>query len=187
MNRNHVYILLVGLVMLSGCARERPGVNSPGTRLPGLGVALEIPGNFLPMPDDMLAELDAMTLEMAPFTAIPRYAYAEAAGRALLIVSELVLIEGANPVGHPFDHIHTYKEHLKAHFGVQEITNETIVSDDIITLFLAMLLGDDSLLFKGLSYIAPNRFVMIDLYLLEDITPDEAFGFQNIFNSLRRS
>ena len=187
MNRNNVWILLVCLVFFSACARESNRADSPGTRLPGLGIALEIPENFLPMPEESLVELEAMTLAMAPFTAIPRYAYAEISGRAFLIISELILTDGINPGERPFDSIHAYKRNLKAHFGVEEITNETIVSNNITTLFLAMLLGDDSLLFKGLSYISPNRFVMIDLYILYDVSPDEALGLQNIFNSLRIS
>ena len=184
MNRNHIYILLACIILFSACAREDTGVIFPGTKLSGLGIALEIPENFLLMPEEALAELEVMTLAMAPFTAIPRYAYAEIYGRGVLIISELALIEGTNLGVHPFEHTQTYKKNLKAHFGVEEITNETIVSNNITTLFLAMLLGDDTLLFKGLSYISPNRFVMIDLYILYDVSPDEVLGLQNIFNSL---
>jgi len=186
MNRNCVCVLLVCLVFFFACTREGTETSPAGTAFPELGIALGIPENFLPMPEEALVELEAMLLGMPPFTALPRYAYAEETGKAVLIISELILMEGAELEEHPFDNISAYMRNLKAYFGVEEITNETIISNDIATLFLAMLLGDDSLLFKGLSYISPNRFLRIDLYILYDITPAEALGFQNIFNSLRR-
>jgi hypothetical protein len=152
-----------------------------------LGIALEIPENFQPISEELFSELELIVIEIEPFTRTIQHAFVESSGKGILIISELEFIEGVSPERHPLDYINIYKRNLAAHYGVEEIIGEEIHSNDITTVVLAMIFGDnDYSLFKGLSYVFPNRFFMIDLYVFNtNVTRDDAIGFQNVFNSLK--
>jgi len=153
-----------------------------------LGITLEIPKNFQPISEELFGELELIVIEIEPFTRTIQHAFVESSGKGILIISELEFIEGVSPERHPLDYINIYTRNLAIHYGVDEITGEEIHTNDINTVVLAMIFGDDDYsLFKGLSYVFPNRFFMIDLYIYNaTITRDDAIGFQNIFNSIRR-
>ena len=86
------------------------------------------------------------------------------------------------------DNIYIYKKNLEEFFGSGEIQYEEINSGDITTILLAMAFqeGDEEIsLFKGLSYKYPDQFFVIDLYVVNSkVAAGDAFGFQNVFNSL---
>ena len=160
-------------------------------RLDKLGVSLKIPGDFQPVPENKLADMEkagVTVLPVEPFTVIPRYGYAHGSGKGIIIISELRFGEGVTPQKYPMDNIFIYRNNLAAWFGVDEINNEDIQSGDITTVLLAMTFtegGDDISLFKGLCYIYPRRFFMIDLYVFNSrITAADAAGFQNMFYSI---
>jgi len=155
------------------------------------GVAMKLPENFQPLPKDKLGETNAMVftvIDAEPFSVTPLYAFFESSGKGILVVSELKFNEGTGPEKYPLDSLYIYKKNIAAHFNVEEISHEEINGKDITTVLLAMLFeeeGGDISLFKGLSYKYPDRFFMIDLYVTNSkVTPKDAFGFQNVYNSL---
>jgi hypothetical protein len=185
------YLPLVCLLLLSGCFLKKKEAGTGVVKLSGLSVTMKLPENFQPLPKDKLgdmAELGTTVIEAEPFTVTPLYAYFESSGKGILVVSELKFSEGSEPEKYPLDSVYIYKKNLEAHFGVEEISHEEINGKDITTVLLAMEFEDENggiSLFKGLSYKYPNQFFMIDLYVTNSkVTSKDAFGFQNVFNSL---
>ena len=182
------------LIIFSGCLQKKKAegnVTAVTVQLPNLGIAVQIPENYLQMSREQMdeTEMPATTvLDVEPFIVSPQYAFREKTGKGLIIVSSLGFIEGATPGKYPMDNIFIYKKNLEAYFAAGEITHEEIPGEDITTILLAVLLqeGDlDIYLFKGLSYCRPDMFFMIDLYYSAAITDEDAIAFQNVFNSYR--
>ena len=189
MNRRYVCVLSICLVLFSGCLREKNKADSGSIKLPRLGVALQIPENFKPLPQNSFNDMEVprtTIIETEPFTVIPLYAYEDSSGKGIIIISELKFNEGFTPENYPMNNIFLYKRNLEKFFKVEELTSEEIHGKDITTVLLAMVFeGEDISLFKGLCYYYPERFFMIDLYAVNSkITPDDAFKLQNIFSSL---
>jgi len=191
MYRGYICFLCFCLIFLSGCFLKKKEADTGSVQLSGLGVTFKLPENFQPLPKDKLAGMEALgatALEVEPFTVVPLYAYAESSGKAVLVISELKFNEGGEPEKYPLDTVYIYKKNLEAHFEVDEISHEEINGQEITTVLLAMSFdGEDGgvSLFKGLCYKYPDRFFMVDLYVTNSkITSKDAFGYQNIFNSL---
>lgn len=177
--------LLVMCLILFPCCRKKAETVSGGVQLPRLGITFKIPPNFMPLPADQLGEIGAMSADVDPFAATPRYAYADSSGKGILVISELEINEGIESEKYPLDTIYMYKKNLESYYDVPEIASEEINSNDITTVILAMMFDEELSLFKGLCYKYPDRFFMLDLYVVNSqVTKDDAFGFQNIFNSL---
>ena len=192
MNYRYAYVLCICPVLFSGCFSKKIDTNPSSMQLSRLGVTLQIPENFQPLPQDRFKDVEVprtTIIEAEPFTVIPLYAYAEISGKGIMIISELKFNEGFTPEKYPMNNIFLYKKNLEKYFKVEEITSEEIYGKDITTVLLAIMFEEeeeeDFSLFKGLCYYYPERFFMIDLYLLNSkITPDDAFRLQNIFSSL---
>jgi hypothetical protein len=187
----YLSLQLVCLLLFSGCFLKKKEADTGTVKISGLGVAFKLPENFQQLPKDKLSDMETLgttALEVEPFTVTPLYAYAETSGKGILVVSELKFNEGSEPEKYPLDSVYIYKKNLEAHFGVEEISHEEINGKDITTVLLAMGFEDEDgglSLFKGLGYKYPDSFFMIDLYLNNSkVTSKDAFGFQNIFNSL---
>jgi hypothetical protein len=183
--------LLCFCLLFSGCFLKKKEAETSSVQLPKLGVAFKLPENFQPLPKDKFGDMEALgatLVEVEPFTVTPLYAYAEQSGKGILVISELQFSEGSEPEKYPLDNIYMYKKNLEAHFNVEEIKHEEINGKDVTTVLLAMLFEDEEggiSLFKGLSYKYPDQFFMIDLYVANSkAASQDAFGFQNIFNSL---
>jgi hypothetical protein len=187
--------LCVCLVFCFGCSgrKNAAGIDERGmVRLDKVGVSLQLPKGFQPVPEDRLGDLERVgvtVLPVQPFTALPRYGYADKSGKALMIVSELQFSEGVTPRKYPMDNLFIYRNNLAAWFDVDEIQHEEIEGGGITTLLLAMSFteGEDTIsLFKGLCYAYPQRFCMIDLYVINSRAgPEDAAGFQNMFYSIQ--
>jgi hypothetical protein len=180
---------LVSLILFSGCFNKR---NIPRVEeLSKLGILINIPENFQELSEEMFSNIDILMLtmlEVEPFSVNPLYAYAENTGKGLIIISELKLQENFTPEVNPLNNFYTYKRNLENHLTIEEIGSEEI-GGDITTLLLAIVFqedGDDVFLFKGLSYIYPNHFYKIDLYVIyNEITEKDALDFINMFGSMR--
>jgi hypothetical protein len=191
MYRRFLCVLCVCLAFFSACFLKKNTPDSGSTKLSGLGVAVKIPESFRPLPQSQLKDVQALgatTLDVEPFTVVPMYAYADQDGKGVIVISHLQFSEGAVPRRYPMDNIFIYQKNLEAYFGAGEISNEEINGQHITTILLAMIFqeGDDGIsLFKGLCYYYPEKFFMIDLYVVNsNVTFDDAAGFQNIFYSL---
>jgi len=190
MYRRFLYFLCVCLALFSGCFLRKNTSDSGSTKLSELGIALKIPESFQPLPQIQLKDIEtlgATTLDVQPFTVTPKYVYADQ-DKGVLVISQLQFSEDAVPRRYPMDNIFIYKKNLEAYFGAGEITSEEIDDQHITTVLLGMMFQegeDDISLFKGLCYYYPDKFFMIDLYVVNSkVTTDDASGFQNIFYSL---
>jgi hypothetical protein len=150
-----------------------------------------LPENFQPLPQEKLKEaetLGATVLEVTPFTVIPQYAYIESSGKGIMVISELQFSEGVSPEKYPLDNIYIYQKNLEKHFASGEITSEEINGNEVTIVLMAMTFQegeDDIALFKGLCYVYPERFFMIDLYVFKDkVTGADAANYANVFYSL---
>ena len=184
-------ILCVFLTFLSGCFLKKDKADSGLEKLPKLGVAMKIPENFSAVPREILDNIEtlgAMTLTVQPFNVNPLYAYMNNSGNGMIVISELKFMEDASVERFAMNNIYAYKKNLEERFASGEISSEEMGNDDISTILLAMVFQEDSddiFLFKGLSYIYPNRYFMIDLYVVNrDIAESDALEYMNMFNSL---
>jgi len=160
-------------------------------KLPQLGITLKLPKNYQPLPPEQLenVEMFGMTVvEVEPFAVVPCYAYAENSGKGIMVVSQLQFREGHEPEKYPMDNIYIYRKNLETYFASGEITSDEIGSKDVTTILMAMMLeedGDDIALLKGLSYVYPDRFFMIDLYAIKNKNSvTDASNYMNTFLSL---
>ena len=191
MNRKLLYILLISLTIFSGCPVKKNKGISGSIQLSKMGITLKIPENFQSLPKerlDNIQTLGATVIEADPFTVIPQYAWADSEGGSVLVISELQFNKDAVSEKYPLDNIYIYKKNLEILFASGEIASEEITGSGITTVLLAMLFneGDEDIsLFKGLGYKFPEQFFMIDLYVVnQKVSAGDAFGFQDIFNSL---
>ena len=180
--------LLCALALL-GCFSGQRQESSSSAELPQLGIAVKLPENFSPLPRENLREAGSFSLiEADPFTPIPLYGYRESDGKGVLIISQLELTEGAEAEKYPLDTVFIYKKNIERYFGVEEIATEEISNQDITVVLLAMMFGEGEeaiSLFKGLCFKYPDRYFMLDLYVVNAlVTRDDAFRFQELFNSL---
>ena len=179
------------LLFFPGCFLKKTPTDSGVTKLPQLGITLKLPENFQPLPTEQLESvgmLGATTLDVEPFAVIPHYAYLESSGKGIMVVSQLQFRENAEPEKYPMDNIYIYQKNLETYFASGEISSEEIGDKDVTTVLMAMMLeedGDDIALIKGLSYVYPDRFFMIDLYAVKDKNSvDDASSYMNTFLSL---
>jgi hypothetical protein len=132
--------------------------------------------------------LPATIIKAEPFTVIPRYAYAESSGKGFIVISELKFNEGVTAEKYPLNSIFMYQKNLEKYFDTGEISSEEIDGKDISTILMAMMFEEESediALFKGLSYVYPDRFFMIDLYVIRGkAVIDDASGYINLFYSM---
>jgi hypothetical protein len=191
MRRILAFTLSVCVMVFPGCFAKKSSHDSAYEKLPKLGVVVKIPESFTALSQAQMENaslLKTTTLELEPFNVIPLYAYTDTSGKGLIIISELPFMENITPERFPMSNIYNYKKNIEDYFGSEEISSEEMGGNDISTVLLAMSFnedGDDVFLFKGLNYIYPNRFFMIDLYVInKDITQEDAMGFINMFNSL---
>jgi hypothetical protein len=152
---------------------------------------MKLPENFQPLPQETFKDIEtlgATILEVNPFTVIPQYAYVDTSGKGIMVISELQFSEGISPEKYPMDNIFIYQKNLETHFASGEITSEELGGHDVTTVLMAMMFqeeGDDIALFKGLCYVYPSCFFMIDLYVIKDkVTTIDATHYVNIFSSL---
>jgi hypothetical protein len=183
-------ILFIILVLFSGCSKNKT-VEPAVEKLPKLGIVIKIPENFNTLPMEQLANfgmLKMTILEAEPFDVTPCYAYADVSGKGLIIVSELKFMDGVTPAKFPMNNIYTYKENIEEYFGSGEITSEEMGDDFISTVLMAMSFGEgdeEIYLFKGLTYAYPERFFVVDLYVInKDVSQEDALGFVNMFDSI---
>ena len=191
MYRVCIGILCACLTLLSGCFLKKKPTDSGVTKLPQLGITLKLPENFQPLSAEQLESvgmLGATALDVDPFVVIPHYAYLEGSGKGILVVSELKFREGRDPEKYPMDNIYIYEKNLETYFASGEISSEEIGDKDVTTILMAMMLeedGDDIALIKGLSYVYPDRFFMIDLYAIKNKNSiDDASNYMSTFLSL---
>ena len=192
MYRRYICVLCACLLLFSGCfLRKKDAVDSGLTKLPQLGIALKLPENYQPLPPEQLKNLEmlgATALDVEPFAVVPHYAYAESSGKGIMVVSQLQFRENAEPEKYPMDNIYIYQKNLETHFASGKIRSDEIGSKDVTTVLMAMMLeedGDDIALLKGLSYVYPDRFFMIDLYAVKKANSiDDASNYMNTFLSL---
>jgi len=192
MYRVCIGFLCAGVLLFSGCFLKK-SESSNNEKLSKLGVVVKIPKNYKLQPQEKLSSISetgggATLVEVEPFLANPLYIYAEDSGKGVIIISELKFMEGFEPDKLPMNNIYNYKKNLDAFFGAGEIGSEEIDNNEITTLLLAMMLqedGDDIYLFKGLNYLYPGRFFMIDLYITNnDVTMEDAAEYMTMYNSL---
>jgi len=191
MYRGYICALCACLLFFSGCFLKKNPTDSGVTKLPQLGITLKLPENYQPLPTEQLETVEtlgATILDVEPFAAIPRYAYVEQSGKGILVVSELKFRENAEPEKYPMDNIYIYQKNLETYFASGEISSDEIGGNDVTTVLMAMMLeedGDDIALLKGLSYVYPDRFFMIDLYAIKSKnTVNDASNYMNTFLSL---
>jgi hypothetical protein len=184
-------LLCVCLTLFSGCFLKKNAVDSGSVKLAKFGVTMKLPENFQPLPKEGFKDigtLRATVLEVNPFTVIPQYAYIDSSGKAVMVVSELQFSEENRPEKYPMDNIYIYQKNLETHFASGKITSEELNGQDVTTVLMAMMFqedGKDIALFKGLCYVYPNCFFMIDLYVQKDeVTSVDASSYVNAFNSL---
>jgi len=185
-------VLCVCLALLSGCfLKKKDAVDSGVTKLPKLGITLKLPKNYQPLPPEQhesVKMLGATVLDVEPFTVIPHYVYVEKTGKGIMVVSELQFREDAESEKYPMDNIYIYQKNLGMYFASGEISSDEIGGKDVTTVLLAMILeedGEEIALIKGLSYVYPNRFFMIDLYAIkEKNTIEDATSYMDTFISL---
>jgi len=191
MYRGYICALCACLIFFPGCFLKKKSADSDVTKLPQLGVTLKLPENYQPLPPEQLESLEmlgATVIDVEPFTVVPRYAYAESSGKGIMVVSQLQFREDAESEKYPLDNIYIYQKNLETYFDSGEINSEEIGGNDVTTVLMAMMLeedGDDIALLKGLSYVYPDRFFMIDLYAVKDKnTANDASSYMNTFLSL---
>ena len=191
MYRVCIGILCACLTLLSGCFLKKKPTDSGVTKLPQLGITLKLPENFQPLSTEQLENvgmLGATALDVDPFVVIPLYAYVEQSGKGMLVASELKFRGDHDPEKYPMDNIYIYQKNLETYFASGEISSEEIGGNNVTTVLMAMMLeedGDDIALIKGLTYVYPNRFFMIDLYAIKDKnSTEDASNYMNTFLSL---
>jgi hypothetical protein len=191
MYRGYVCVLCACLIFFSGCFLRKNPADSGVTKLPQLGITLKLPENYQPLPAEQLeiaGTLGATILDVEPFAVIPRYAYAESSGKGILVVSQLQFRAGYEPEKYPMDNIYIYQKNLETYLASGEVRGDEIDGKDVTTVLMAMMLeedGDDIALIKGLSYVYPDRFFMIDLYAIKNKNSiDDASNYMNTFLSL---
>jgi len=187
----YAYLPLVCILFLSGCFLKKNASDPGSVKLAKFKVSMKLPENFQPLPQERFRELEtlgATVLEVNPFTVIPQYAYFDNSGKGIMVVSELKISEGVSPEKYPMDNIYIYQKNLETYFASGEITSEEINGKDITTILMAMMFQeneDDIALFKGLCYVYPSRFFMIDLYVFKDkVTGIDAANYANVYYSL---
>jgi len=183
-----ICVLCACLIFFSGCFFKKNPADSGATKLPQLGITLKLPKNYQPLSAEQLESVEtlgATTLDVEPFAVVPHYAYAESSGKGIMVVSQLQFREDAEPEKYPMDNIYIYQKNLETYFASGEITSEEIGGKDVTTVLMAMMLeedGDDIALLKGLSYVYPDRFFMIDLYAIKSKnTANDASNYMNTF------
>jgi len=188
---SQMVLLCVCLALFSGCFFKKKATDSGSVKLAKFGVTMKLPENFQPLPKEGFKDIETLretVLEVAPFTVIPQYAYIDSSGKGVMVVSELQFSEGNSPEKYPMDNIYIYQKNLETHFASGEITSEELDGKDVTTVLMAMMFqedGNDIALFKGLCYVYPNCFFMIDLYVFKDkVTSADAANYVNAFNSL---
>ena len=192
MYRRYIGILCACLMLLSSCfLKKRDAADSGVIKLSKLGVVLKLPENFKPLPQEQFESVEmlgATVLDVEPFAVVPHYAYAEQSGKGILVVSQLQFREDAEPEKYPMDNIYIYQKNLETYFASGEISSDEIGGNDVTTVLMVMMLeedGDDIALIKGLSYVYPDRFFMVDLYAVKDKnTSNDASNYMNTFLSL---
>ena len=191
MYHGYICALCACLILFSGCFLRKNPTDSGVTKLPKLGITLKLPENYQPLTTEQLEivkTLGATVLDVEPFAVIPHYAYVEQSGKGILVASELKFREGREPEKYPMDNIYIYQKNLETYFASGEISSEEIGGNSVTTVLIAMMLKegeDDIALIKGLSYVYPDRFFMIDLYAVKDKnTVNDASNYMNTFLSL---
>ena len=192
MHRIYFFLLCVCIVFFSGCFSKKNTADSSIKKLPTLGVTVKIPENFQALPQEQLSDIKipkTTKIDVEPFIVDPLYVYTDSSGKGLIIISELKFMEGLTPERFPMNNVYTYRKNMENYFASGEISGGEIGNDDITTVLLTMVLeedGSDFYLLKGLSYIYPNRFFMIDLYVMDKmITEADVSSYINMFDSLR--
>jgi hypothetical protein len=190
MNRKYICIVCACVTFFSACSSKKDTAD-PSVKLPKLGISLKLPKSFQPLPQEQLGDMErlgATILAVEPFTVIPHYAYMESSGKGILIISELKFEEDAVSSKFPMDNIYLYKKNLEMYFASGRISSEEMGSNEVSTVLMAMMFQegkDDIALFKGLCYVYPDRFFMLDLYVIKDkAVTDDAVDYINIFSSL---
>jgi len=191
MYRRFIFILCICSALFSACSSKKNSVAPNTERLSKLGVSMKLPENFTALPQELLENIQTMgatVLDVEPFNVTPLYSYADNSGKAVIIVSELKFRDGTAPEKFALNNLYNYKKNLETFFNAGEITGEEMGSADITTVLLAMVFqedGNDIFLFKGLNFIYPNLYFMIDLYVINrEISHDDAVGYTNLFNTL---
>jgi len=186
-----ICVLCACLILFSGCFLKKNSADSGVTKLPQLGITLKLPENFQPLPPEQFESvkmLGATVIDVEPFAVVPHYAYAEQSGKGILVVSQLQFREDAEPEKYPMDNIYIYQKNMETFFASGEISNEEISSKDVTTVIMVMMLeedGTDIALIKGLSFVYPDRFFMIDIYAVkEKNSVDDGSSYMNTFLSL---
>jgi len=187
----YICVLCACLIFFPGCFLKKKPADSGVTKLPQLGVTLKLPENFQPLPPEQFESLEtlgATVLNVEPFAVVPRYAYVEQSGKGIMVVSQLQFLENVEPEKYPMDNIYIYQKNLETYFASGEIDSNEIGGKDVTTVLMAMMLeedGDDIALLKGLSYVYPDRFFMIDIYAVKDKNSvEDASNYMNTFFSL---
>jgi len=191
MNKRYIYFFCIFLIFFSGCSAKKNNTDPRVEKLSKLGVVMKLPENFIVLPQEVFVNLESLkstVLDVEPFTVNPIYAYADNSGKGIIIVSELKFMDGIEPERFAMNNLYTYRKNLEDYLAAGEITSEEMGNDDITTVLLAMVFNeddDDIFLFKGLNYIYPNLYFMLDLYVIDkEITESDALGYIDMFNSL---
>jgi hypothetical protein len=177
--------------LLACPAKSVPEAAETPVKLPIFGVTMKIPESFKPVPQEGqgFETPEASNLQVDPFTVVPQYVYSDSSGKGILVVSELTFTSPDGAAGgYPMSNLYTYQENLEAFFGVEEITSEEFGGREITTILMGMAFNDEGeeiSLFKGLCFKYPDRYFMIDLYIITSkITVEDAQAYQNMFYSL---
>jgi len=185
-------VLCACLALLSGCFLKKKEAADPGlTKLPNLGVSLKLPENYQPLSLEQLESVNMLgvtVLDVPPFTVVPQYAYAESSGKGIMVISQLQFRADAEPEKYPMDNIYIYQKNLETFFASGQINSDEINGNNVTTILMAMMLeeeGDDIALLKGLSFVYPDRYFMIDVYAVFDKnTAEDGSNYMNAFYSL---
>jgi len=190
MYKKFIFIAFICSALFSACSSKKNNAAPNEERLSKLGVSIKLPENFTALPQEFLEEIQTMgatVLDVDPFIVNPLYSYADNSGKGVIVVSELKFKDGITPEKFALNNLYNYKNNLENYFKSGEITSEEMGNADINTILLAMVFQEeeDIFLFKGLNFVYPNLFFMIDLYVIDmEISHDEAVGYIALFNTL---
>jgi len=191
MYKRFIFILCACTVLFSACFSKKDKAGPNVEKLPKLGVSIKLPENFTALPQELLKDIQTMgatVLDVEPFTVNPLYSYADNSGKGIIIVSELKFKDDVTPEKFPLNNLYNYKNNLENYFNAGKISSEEMGNADITTVLLAMVFqedDDDIFLFKGLNFVYPNLFFMIDLYVInKEVSQSEAVEYTALFTTL---
>jgi hypothetical protein len=190
--RRGLFLCLLCVIIGVSCSSKSSGDSAEAPfKVTSLGITLKIPKGFEPLSPEQMQDIDtigATVTPVEPFTVFPLHGFLNSSGKGVLVVSELQFIEPDKADTYPMDNLYKYQKNLETFFNAGEISNEEQSGDNISLILMGMMFneeGQDISLFKGLCYKYPERFFMIDLYVINaHTTPEDASAYQNMFYSI---